>query len=636
MARAWFVACALGLPGIAPAQHTTEAQHGSTCSHAPLLAVAANAAQEAGLETWAQEDPSTLEWDCAQQESAPQEEHGSPKLCPQDSRTCIDVLAYDFQLDFTQPGDRFFGLATISLQSEHAGLAQLELDAGRNLRLVEVRLQRNQGREQSLPFLHQGDLLTVPLPQHLGDGETARLAVRYEGHLSQSHNQAWATERTAEGRLRMDCALQYSGAHFVYPCKASYYHPEDTARTTQLSLRVPAGLLAVGPGRPSQQTHEDGSATFRFDLGAPVPTWGLGFAIGPYEVTPLEWKSRSGDVVPVEVYRIRAQPAQRQRRGKGATANPSTGTDLHARIVEQVMPMMDVLEQAFGPYPFPESRLAIVETLSLSSANATWTGLRSDFLNPNPQSVQGEEAERTLQHALRVLAHELGHAWWGHGLSVRSWEDIWLHESFASYGELQVLGALQGKERQDYAYQALLANVSPKARLCMRGRAGRTAHTASNPVLWFKGPWVLRALQYEVGDDETWWGALATFQERHRFETVSTQDWIEVLEQATGQSWQRFFREWYEGQGYPRVRGKVRVSESGIHLEVMNHEDEVRHFHVPLDLTWTEQGEAKSQRILLSPGRNELFIHSTSPQDVAVAGLDQVLGIHQVRVQVPR
>jgi len=294
--------------------------------------------------------------------------------------------------------------------------------------------------------------------------------------------------------------------------------------------------------------------------------------------------------------------------------------------------MLAELERVFGPYPFPETRLAIVETLSLSSANATWTGLSSNLMCPKLEDSQSEDAERILQHASRVLSHELGHSWWGQGLSVRSWEDIWLHESFSSYGELMVLRALHGEERQHFAYQSMVANVSPKARLRMSGRAGRSAHTASHRVLWFKGPWVLRTLQYEVGDDPTWFRSLANFQAQHRFQTVTTQDFIDTLETTTERPWTRFFQEWFEGQAFPRIRGAVQVQADGLLLRVDNFEDEIRSFHVPIELTWTEGSEARRQRILLEPGKNEIRIKARAPEKVAVEGLENVLGLHHVRV----
>ena len=568
-----------------------------------------------------------------------EDEGAHAQECPQDGRTCIDVLGYDLEFDFTRPGNHFRGRTTIEFQGEHEGLDFLEFDAGRNLRLLQVQFHVTPDSKQNLPFTHRDDLLRVPLlgigPTGLPPGEPMALTVIYEAYLSDAPSQAWLAERTSEGTLRFDCALQYSGAHFVFPCKASFYHPEDTPKHTRMRFRVPEGLVAIGPGRGYSQEHAAGIRTFDFELNRPVPTWALGFALGPYEQETLQWDRAEGEPVAIEVYRIADErPASQNQAASGRRSVSSPTAD--QRLVAQVPTMLDTLESVFGPYPFPETRLALVETLSLSSANATWTGLRSDFFRPESAGDQGEEVERTLQHATRVLAHELGHAWWGHGLSVHSWEDIWLHESFASYGELCVLEALQGPERRDFAYQAMLGNVSPKARLRMVGRAGRSAHTASSPVLWFKGPWVLRTLQYEVGDDEVWHGALADFQERYRFQTVTTQDWVDVLSKHTEQSWSRFFEQWFEGPGYPRIRGKVQVSEHGIHLAITNHADEIRRFHVPMDLSWQEGGESRSKRILLAPGQNELFIHAQAPKEVAVAGLSEVLGIHQVRVHEPR
>ena len=37
--------------------------------------------------------------------------------------------------------------------------------------------------------------------------------------------------------------------------------------------------------------------------------------------------------------------------------------------------------------------------------------------------------------AVRLVAHELSHQWFGNSLTLGRWQDIWLHEGFACYAE---------------------------------------------------------------------------------------------------------------------------------------------------------------------------------------------------------
>lgn len=556
----------------------------------------------------------------ADNRTEPARESCQGKPCERDARACIDVQSYDLDLDFSSNEDQWTGTVVVGLTTLHPGVHRLELDAGHNLQVTGCRLAVQGEAPQTVPFAVRDERLQVGVAQDLPEGENVRLTALFAGKLSETGRHAWSTERTAAGALRFDCALQYAGAHHLFPCKASFYHPEDTPQASHLRLRIPAGLRAIGPGSlRASERQRDGSTTFDFQLDHAVPTWALGFAFGPYQLKTQVWPAAGGPLT-LEFYRLEEH------------------REAFDRVMGELPAILTSLEATFGPYPFPNERLAVVETLSASSANATWTGLGSElFLEAEPARSSAQDETQTSSvttrlGASRVLSHELSHAWWGIGLSVASWQDAWLHESFASYGELVYLGASQGAARQEEAFQTFASGISPKSRLQMCPLASRSAATASSPVLWFKGPWVLRAMRQEIGGEAPWSQALGTFQAEHRFQTVRTSDWMATLEAQTGHSWQRFFDEWFVGKGYPRVRGIARVVPGGIELRINNHQGEDRNFHVPIDLTWTEAGVAKRQRILLEPGMQVLQVKADKPQDVRVEGLDQILGLNFVRV----
>jgi aminopeptidase N len=296
-------------------------------------------------------------------------------------------------------------------------------------------------------------------------------------------------------------------------------------------------------------------------------------------------------------------------------------------------------ERNFGPYPFPESRLAIVETLSSSSANATWIGVGSrmlDFTEPE------QAVPFSSNKAAHILVHELGHAWWGHGVHVGSWRDNWLHESFASYGTLLFVGDLEGEDAMDRAFQQIAGDVSFKHRLALCDKASACSATSISTALWYKGPWVLRTLRSQIHNDAQWLAALSDFQQSYRFQSITTEDFSRVLGEHTGRSWDRFFEEWFESSGLPCIVGNVRIASDRILVDLENRKDRIltrgpdkegRNFHLALRLQWKEGLVAHERRLELAPGDNSWSIDcDAEPTDVKLLGLESILGPHEVKI----
>ncbi|WP_324670780.1 M1 family aminopeptidase [Hymenobacter sp. GOD-10R] len=162
-----------------------------------------------------------------------------------------------------------------------------------------------------------------------------------------------------------------------------------------------------------------------------------------------------------------------------------------------------------------------------------------------------------------LTAHELFHQWFGDNVTCASWQDVWLNEGFASYGEY-------------LSYQRFIpANARPwmdQAHSSAMGATGSvrvTDTTSTNRIFnsalsYKKGAAVVHMLRYLLNDDTKFFRALRTYQATYAGRTARTSDLQRVFEGEAGRSLAYFFQQWFVGQGYPTFN--VRWNQVGASL----------------------------------------------------------------------
>ena len=190
------------------------------------------------------------------------------------------------------------------------------------------------------------------------------------------------------------------GAHTWMPAND---HPSDKA-TWRFELTVPDGTAAIANGHLVEQRDGRGQDTWVWEQREPMATYLVQLLTGSYEVLD---GGRAGDTPLVNV-------ALR-------------------RDVEQMQPYFDLtddqiefFEPLFGPYPLDQYGLAFTESFPGLAMETQGRSLfsRDDFEDPEPGLIQQ-----------LLLAHELAHQWFGNAVTPADWSDLWLNESFASYGQ---------------------------------------------------------------------------------------------------------------------------------------------------------------------------------------------------------
>ena len=187
--------------------------------------------------------------------------------------------------------------------------------------------------------------------------------------------------------------------------------------------------------------------------------------------------------------------------------------------------MIDFFERRFGPYPF-SSFGAIVDDDSVGYALETQT-------RPIYSGVADES----------TVAHELAHQWYGNSVTLRTWDDIWLNEGFASYAEWLWSGETGGPNVSAQFAEAYAIPADDPFWTVTPHDPGVDDMFAG--AVYVRGAMTLAALRDEIGGDAMA-RLLRAWERDHRDGNASTADLVRLASEIAGRDLAPFFRTWID------------------------------------------------------------------------------------------
>lgn len=311
--------------------------------------------------------------------------------------------------------------------------------------------------------------------------------------------------------------------HYWFPC---YDHPNDFS-TTEMIVTVEKPYMAISNGRLiEQKDNGDGTQTFHWKMEQPHAIYLTSIVVG--EFTVLEDRSMSG--VPVLTYA------------------PKDKVNESRKTVERVPKMIDFFENYTGvKFPYVKYGQVFAREFSGGMENITATTLEEETIIDVRTML-----DRTSDD---LLSHELAHSWFGDYVTCRSWSDIWLNESFASFFEQLWDENHLGKDES--LYRGLLNNQKAYYAAWNRGvrrpivtRNYRDPDAVFDVYAYPRGAAVLHMLRKVLGEDN-WKRAINHYLKKHAHKPVGTEEFRVAIEESTGQPLEWFFDQWVYKMGHP-------------------------------------------------------------------------------------
>jgi aminopeptidase N len=489
---------------------------------------------------------------------------GDPYI-PELGNTGYDVQHYDLAFTLDPAAEFLTATATISATATLTNVARLSLD------FVGYTIQALSVDNQPVPFAREDRKLHLELPTPLASGAAFAIRIAYSGPFERLDT-GWAPGALGFQRPIPDHVLAFSepdGARAWFPAND---HPRDKA-TFQVAIRVPEPLTGVSNGELIATSTDQGQRTFTWVMRHPMAPYLLTVAAGDY----VEVETLAFGAVPIRNYLFRSDAETIATR----LANTSEILAFYSDLI--------------GPYPYDHYGHVEVKLKGLAMETQTMVMMDTGMLEP--------------QLAESVVAHEASHHWFGNSVSPDTWGEIWLNEGFATYLSLMwvhrddpsgLRTALGSREQAivSRAEEEFFPLVLPKAR------------SMFSTTTYQKGAWVLHLLRQQLGD-EAFIATLRRYYAEQAGGTATTADLRAAAEAASGQALDRFFAEWVERPGLPRlaVSWSVAATPDGqrqVAVQVCQRPDNL--YQAPLTLAFQRNPEEARETLTLDETQERLTL----------------------------
>ena len=253
--------------------------------------------------------------------------------------------------------------------------------------------------------------------------------------------------------------------------------------------------------------------------------------------------------------------------------NPQTLTRFKDDI-DQTADMMVAFSELFGLYPFHKEKYGhCMAPLSGGMEHQTMT-------------TQGF-FEFTL------TAHELAHQWFGDYVTCASWEDIWLNEGFASYGEYLAYEKLVSKAAADTYMEGVHDNVkSQPGGSVFVSDVANESRIFSSRLTYDKGNTLVHTLRYLINNDAVFFNALQVYLEEYKNSNANTQQLLDILQAETSVNFDEFKNQLFFGQGFPTYNAVWNYDGGNLYVELnqTTSSNATTLFTLPVELKLNYQG----------------------------------------------
>ncbi len=488
---------------------------------------------------------------------------------PYPKNEAIDVIKYIFQLEVNDSTDVIAGTASVFIHFKKA-VADFELDltnkdaAGKGMAIDDVLLN-----DKHISFTHKNNRIKITLPVLAKVDEELVFKIIYKG-IPQDGLIIGKNKFGDRGFFGDNWPDR--GHHWLPVVD----HPSDKAAVDFIII-APMHYSVIANGIKIEESPIDSKRTLtHWHEEVPIPVKVMVAGIARFAV------QHAGKVNDISVESW-VYPQNRLE-----------GFYDYAIAVN----VLDYFHNHIGEYSY--KKLANVQS------KTRWGGLENAsaiFYSEN--SVTGKAERESL------IAHEEAHQWFGNSATENDWHHVWLSEGFATYFANLYLENTYGHDRlveEQKKDRAEVIQYNNKKSTPVIDTTITDINKVLNTNTYQKGGWVLHMLRHKVGDLAFWKG-IRQYYATYRNSNAMTSDFKRIMEEASGEDLNLFFKQWLYRPGLPKISGNWRYEAKSKSVSLEIQQTQAGLFQFPLEInlvgrdgikeTKTIQVASKSQKITI-------------------------------------
>ena len=442
-------------------------------------------------------------------------------------RTCYDVTYYELHIQVDPSREELQGWVDIHYTALQP-FERLQIDLDSKMTIHSI-----QWNGQLLPFKREANAVFVTFPpQESGARDFFR--VNYGGRPRVAVNPPWqggfVWTEDDYNRPWVAVACEGDGASLWWPNKD---HLSDEPDSMLISVGVPTPLQCISNGNLRSKRAEKNNIT-RFDwfVSYPINNYNVTLNIGNYTHFAEVYRAQDGTEMPLDYYVL------------------SYHLEKAVKHFQQVAPTLACFEKYFGKYPFWNDGYALVETPYLGMEHQSAIAYGNQYMRGYLGGMIPDDMNWDY-----LIVHETGHEYFGNSIGCKDLSEMWIHESFTTYMESLFVECSSGYPDAVRYLQSQRFNIQNREPIL--GPKDVNWDNWKSTDHYFKGSWVLHTLRHAIGNDEKWFALLRDFYDRYAYQQITTDTFVQFVNQYTGTDYTAFFEQYLWHPHIPVLAFKV-------------------------------------------------------------------------------